>query len=192
MKAIVIQKAPWVIGILLVLAMAITRSHHFGSIVNLPDASLAIFFLAGFYLRSPLVLLGLLCEALLIDYVVTTYAGVSDWCITPAYYFLVPAYAAIWFAGRWYATRYRQSWMTLIPLVAALAAGILLAFAISNLGFYLFSGRTPGMEGLEYTLRVTKYLPSYATSTFVYVAVAALVHPLTTAWGVRPAVPRAR
>lgn len=192
MKALFIPKTPWIIGMLLVLVMAVTRSHHFGSIVNLPDASLAVFFLAGFYLRSPLVLLGLLGEALLIDYVVTTYAGVSDWCITPAYYFLVPAYAAIWFTGRWYATRHRQSWSTLIPLVAALAVGVLLAFAISNLGFYMFSGRTPGMEAMEYVVRVSKYFPSYAMSTFIYVAIAALMHALATALGVRPAVPRAR
>ena len=40
------------IGLLLVSLMILTRSHHFVSAHNLADASWAIFFLAGIYLRS--------------------------------------------------------------------------------------------------------------------------------------------
>ena len=192
MKAISIPKTPLVIAVLLALAMAATRFHHFGSAISLPDASLAIFFLAGFYLRSPLVFVGFFAEAALIDYVATTYAGVSDWCITPAYFFLVPAYASIWFAGRWYATRHRQAWASLIPLVIALAVGTLAAFLISNASFYLLSGRFTEMSWIEYGTRVAKYLPPYATSTFLYVSFASFLHVLVTAIGARQALPRQR
>lgn len=193
MKAI--SKTPLVIALLLALVMVVTRFHNFSAIshfsaISLPDASLAIFFLVGFYLRSPLFFVAFFAEAALIDYVATTYAGVSDWCITPAYFFLVPAYAGIWFAGRWYATRHRQTWMTLVPLVAALTVGTLVAFLISNASFYLLSGRFTDLSWIEYSARVAKYLPSYAISTFLYVSFAAFLHVLITAIGVRATVSR--
>jgi len=37
-------------AVALMLLMAGTRFHHFGSAVNLPDASIAVFFLLGFLL----------------------------------------------------------------------------------------------------------------------------------------------
>lgn len=190
MNMISIPKMPLVIALLLALVMAATRFHHFGSAISLPDASLAIFFLAGFYLRSPLFLAGLLAEAGLIDYAAITYGGVSDWCISPAYVFLIPTYASVWFAGRWYATRHLYAWRTLVPLVLALAAGTLVAFLISNSSFYLFSGRFPEMNWMEYSARVAKYLPTYATSTFLYVLFASVLHVLITAVGLRTASPR--
>src|SRR5690554_3136356 len=41
----------WPIVLGLAVLMAATRSHHFASVTHLPDASWAVFFLAGFYLR---------------------------------------------------------------------------------------------------------------------------------------------
>src|ERR1043166_1758123 len=95
------------IGTLLVLLMAATRSNHFPTISNmLPDASWAIFFMAGFYLRTPWMLALLLGEAALVDCIAIGWAGVSDFCVSPAYIALLPAYSALWSAGRWYAGRY--------------------------------------------------------------------------------------
>ena len=190
MNAISAPKTPLVIALLLAVVMLATRFHHFGSAISLPDASLAIFFLAGFYLRSPLFLAGFLAGAGAIDYAAITYGGVSDWCITPAYVFLVPTYASIWFAGRWYATRHLYAWRTLVPLVLALAVGTLMAFLISNASFYLLSGRFPEMSWMEYGARVAKYLPPYATSTFLYVLFAAVLHALIAGAGVRTATSR--
>lgn len=184
-----------VIALLFFLVMIATRFHHVSAIshftaISLPDASLAIFFLAGFYLRSPLFFGLFFGEAVLIDYLAITYGGVSDWCITPAYFFLVLAYAGIWFAGRWYATRYRPAWMTLVPLLAALTIGTVLAFLISNTSFYLLSGRFTDQSWVEYSTRVAKYFPPYAITTFLYVSFAAFLHALITAIGVRATVSR--
>lgn len=180
MNATAIPKTPLVIAVLLAAVMAATRLHHFGSAISLPDASLAVFFLAGFYLRSPLLFAGFLAEAALIDYVAITYGGVSDWCVSPAYVLLIPTYASVWFAGRWVAARYRPAWHTLTLLFAALAVGVTVAFLISNGSFYLLSGRFPQMSVAEYSARVAKYFLPYAMSTFVYVMIAAAVHALTT------------
>ena len=39
------------------------------------------------------------------DWASVGYAGISDFCITPAYAFLPLAYAALWYGGRLYANR---------------------------------------------------------------------------------------
>jgi hypothetical protein len=85
----------------LAMLMALTRSDHFGSAVTLPDASLAVFYLAGIFTGGIASFAVLLAEAALLDYVAITHWQVSDYCISPAYIFLIPTYAVMMFAGRW-------------------------------------------------------------------------------------------
>ena len=181
MSAASLAKTPAAVALLLATGMAATRFHHFGSAMHLPDASLAIFFLAGFYLRPALFLPAFLAEAALIDYIAIAHAGVSDWCVTPAYGFLIPTYASLWFAGRWYAARHQHHWRTLVALVGALAIGTSLAFLISNGSFYLFSDRFPNINWTEYATRVARYFPPYALSTLMYVFFAAALHAVVVA-----------
>ena len=158
--------------------MAATRYHHFGSALHLPDASLAVFFLVGFYLRSFVYFPLLLVEAGLIDYLAITAGGVSDWCVTPAYGFLIPTYACLLYGGRWYAERHRTAWSTLPWLFGAVFIATSFAFLISNASFYTLSGRFPDLAWAEYGARVAKYYPSYLTSTFVYIAGGAVFQAL--------------
>src|SRR3972149_10428042 len=66
-------------GLALALLMAATRFHHFGSATHLPDASLAVFLLGGFYLSRAGWFAGYLTGAALIDYLAMAYGGVSGW-----------------------------------------------------------------------------------------------------------------
>jgi len=168
------------IGLVLALLMLATRFHHFGSALTLPDASLAIFFLAGVYLRPGLVFGLFLAEAGIIDYVATA-NGADGWCMSPAYVFLIPTYACLWLAGRWYARRHRNAWRTLAPLAAALLLSTGMAFLISNASFYLLSGRFPDMSWTEYATRVAQYFPPYLLSAWIYVTAATALHVLVTA-----------
>ena len=72
------------VGLILVAVMAATRFNHFGSPVSLPDASLAVFFLAGLYLSRAAWFPVFIVEAGLMDWV-SIAGGVSDWCVTAAY-----------------------------------------------------------------------------------------------------------
>lgn len=90
--------------------MAATRFNHFGSAVSLPDASYAVFFLGGLYLTrsasmSVAAFIALILEAGWIDYYATSVQGVADWCMSPAYWFLIPTYASLWLVGRWVVSR---------------------------------------------------------------------------------------
>lgn len=162
----------------LVLLMAATRYHHFGDTLRLPDASLAVFFAAGFYLprRWPLALL--MGEAALVDYLAITVGGVSAWCVSPAYVFLIPTYGAMWLGGRWYARRHALAWPSAIPLVVALTLSGSLAFLISNGSFYLLSGRFPELSWAQYAERVARYFWPYLSTVFVYAGAIGFVHLL--------------
>lgn len=178
MNAIHLPGRAMTIGLGLALLMAATRFHHFGAATYLPDASVAVFLLGGFYLRRWGVFAAFIAEAGLIDYLAIAHGGVSDWCATPAYPFLIPAYAAAWVAGSWYARRVRAEWRTVAPLCGALVAGVSVWFMISNASFYLFSGYFPELSWTEYAARVAKYFPPYLGIACAYVALAALVHAL--------------
>lgn len=163
------------------LLMAITRGSHFGSAINLPDASLAIFLMAGFMLprlnRTALaVFMFLLLEAGGIDYFAIAYLGVNDYCVTPAYWFLIPTYACMWLAGSRFALQRRNNRndFALFGGISWLATSA--AFIISNAGFYLYSGRFPDMSAAEYASDVAGYYPSYLAGSLMYLALAAVVH----------------
>lgn len=166
------------VGLALAVLMLATRWHHFGDALHLPDASLAIFFIAGIFLSSALAFAALLLEAGVIDWVATSVGGVSDWCLSPAYWFLIPTYGALLGAGRWYARVHRRRWSTSIPLCGALFAATSIAFLISNGSFYALSGRFPDMSWTEYATRVAQYYPPYLVSAFIYVVVGAFVYAL--------------
>ncbi|POZ51025.1 hypothetical protein [Methylovulum psychrotolerans] len=148
--------------------MAATRVHHFGSAWSLPDASLAVFFLAGLYVSQRAWLAGLLLAAGLLDYLAINQFNVSDWCMSPAYGFLIPTYAVMWLAGRYcrlFMAAGQQGWLLLMALAAASAS---VAFVISNGSFFLFSGRYADMPMVDYSLSVSQYFPAYVGAAVAY------------------------
>ena len=166
--------------------MAATRFNHFGSAVSLPDASYAVFFLGGLYLSrfvrvSVAAFSVLIIEAGLIDYYATSVQGISDWCMSPAYWFLIPTYGSLWLVGRWFASRnamqeHNLEGKALIGLGMIAWAGSSFAFAFSNAAFYLFSGRFADMSTAEYTSRIAQYYVSYVSVALVYIACAVALH----------------
>lgn len=168
-------------GLALAALMAATRMHHYGSALHLPDASLAVFLLAGFFITSPLLFGALLFEAGALDYVAITQFGVSDWCVTPAYWFLIPTYAVLWGAGRYYARIHQYSLRSLGVFSGISFAAVSVAFLVSEGAFYLFSGRYPDMSVAEYAARMAQYYPQYLTGGLLYLACAAALYAVLAA-----------
>lgn len=164
------------VGLLLAAAMAATRSHHFADLHHLPDASWAVFFLAGFYLRQGWSFAALCLLAVTSDYIAITWGGVSSFCVSPAYVLLLPAYAALWLAGRWYAKRHRQTLSTLAPLGLAVVGSATVAELLTSGGFYFLSGRYPDATLAEFLPRLVKYFPGMLSTLLLYVACAAAIH----------------
>jgi hypothetical protein len=170
-----IQAKTFTIFAALVVLMAVTRAYHFGSALHLPDASLAVFLLAGFYLPRwafPV----LLVEAGLVDYFAINYGGVSGWCFSAAYWFLIPTYAVLWMGGRFYATRHQFTLRSLAEFSAIAFAATGAAFLISNVSFYLFSDNFQTMSAAQYGAQVAQYFIPYLQSAFLYLSVAVALH----------------
>ena len=174
------------LGLLLAALMAATRGQHF-AVLSLPDASPAVFFLAGLWLRPTWAFPVLFLVSALIDAVAVGWAGVGSACITPAYALLIPAYGALWAAGRWYAAHHRDAWSTLAPLVGAAAVGGLVFELFATGGYYLFSGAfaAPTVEGV--VMGVLKYLPATLAHLALYLGLAALAYLALTLAQVRRA-----
>ncbi len=148
--------------------MAATRFHHFGTPIALPDATLAIFFLAGLWLRGRSIFAILLFEAGLIDYLAISQLGVSDFCISPAYIFLIPTYAAMWLGGLWCGKQAGLSFSGVVSQLVVLVASTSVAFLLSNGSFFLFSDKNTDSSWAHYVDGFARYYPQYLNSTLIY------------------------
>ncbi|NOV32086.1 hypothetical protein [Methylomonas sp. ZR1] len=155
-------------AVALMALMAATRFHHFGTPFALPDASLAVFFFAGLWLGGRYLFALLLAEAVLIDYLAITKLGVSDFCVSKAYVFLVGSYGAMWLGGKWCRQFTGLSIATAAQRLMALVAATSIAFLFSNGSFYWLSGRYPNGSFTQYIERVAMYYPPYLTNTLIY------------------------
>ncbi|ABI60149.1 MULTISPECIES: hypothetical protein [Nitrosomonas] len=166
----------YLIGFILIALMIATREYHFASLHSLPGASWAVFFLAGLYLRSSWSLPGFLALTWILDSSAYFTVAESEFCLTTAYAFLLPAYSALWAAGRWFATHYQFSWRAWMPLSFSLLIGAMLCELFSSGGFYFFSGQFTETNFAEFWQRELYYFPLYLQSLLFYVSMAAAIH----------------
>ena len=173
--------------VLLMLVMAGTRINHFAP---LPDASCLVFVAAGFYLsrawRWVFPLLGV--EAVLVDYLVISNQGLSFWqhyCVSAAYWFLVPSYLAMWFGGSWLARAYRGLGMRELALAcAAFFVAFNLCYLISNGSFYWLSDSVPLPRSAgAWFANLGDWYPFYLRSQGIYFAIGTALHALVVMFG---------
>ncbi|TAN05403.1 MAG: hypothetical protein EPN36_06355 [Rhodanobacteraceae bacterium] len=155
---------------LLALLMLLTRTGHFGDALHMPDASMAVFFLGGVYVRRHGALAVLLILAVAIDYVAIRYAGVSDFCVTAAYAFLPLAYAALWYGASACTRLVRHArplpaWLGLTVGVVVFAS---LSFLISNGSFYWLGGRVAHPDLAGWAANAWQWGPRFVATTLAY------------------------
>lgn len=167
-------KNQWLVGGILLLAMLVTRAHVSE---HLLDASWAVFFLAGFYLRKVLAFGVFMATATAIDCVAVGQLGVSNFCMTPAYIALLPAYGAMFAAGVWLAGQYQgETLASLGKLMLAVLLGFALTEVISSGSFYAFSGTATDISVAGFAGQFVKYAPHGLYVTGLYLTIAALLH----------------
>lgn len=175
------------LGIFLALAvvMAATRIHLSLFHHDVWDASWGIFFLAGFWLRGSVrwALPLLLAEAVLVDYLVISNQGISFWdhyCVSAAYWFLVPAYASLWLGGSWLAgQKLGLNARSLGFTVAALLVSWLACYVISNGSYYWLSSTVPQPRSIAaWFENMVDWYGFFLETTVLYVALGLVVHGL--------------
>jgi hypothetical protein len=154
----------------LTVLMAATRIEHFGVGQIAPDASTAVFFLAGLLIGNPLWLLAFLVEALLLDLTAIKVVGVEAVCVTLGYGLMIPAYGSLWLAARLVHANARLDVFNAAKLVCACCVGVAAFFLFSNIGYYIGGGFESSLGLEEYARRVVRYFPQYLTGTLFYSA----------------------
>ena len=178
---------------LLVLLMAGTRLNHFAPV---PDASWAVFFIGGFYLRSwtrwafPL-LMGL---AVVVDWTVISNQGMSFWqhyCVSAAYWMLIPAYFAMWAGGMLLRRYYRSASLKSLGMLAATVIGsVALCHLIAQGSFYWISASVAEPTFAGWAKNYSDWLLPYMQSAAMYIGAAALVQVVAEAVSKQPAAGR--
>lgn len=174
-------------AILVVLALLLvtTRLHlpatltHFGGI---PDASWAVFFLAGFYLRGwsrwafPL----FMALAVLVDYVVISGQGINFWshyCVSPGYWFLLPAHLALWTGGliarRYYSENFGRS---LAIVAVSLFASVAVCHLLAQGSFYWLSSSVSEPDMAGWWKNYSDWFLPYLRVSAIYVGLAVIAH----------------
>ncbi|MBV6871358.1 hypothetical protein ACCQ23_17365 [Xanthomonas axonopodis pv. phyllanthi] len=174
-------------GIALAGLMVCARGEHFANVDALPTASWAVFFLAGALLR-PLWMLPLLFGIVsLLDLIGLASGSSSDWCLSPAYWALALAYAALWWGGLLFASQLqRQAWRRVTgPLLALLISGSA-AYVLSKAGFYFLSGRYPHATLSGFIARMPADYPHALATLAGYIGLAFALLAAHRAAGARP------
>lgn len=174
-----------VILLALAVVMAVTRIHLSLLHHNVLDASWAIFFLAGFWLRGigrwafPLLML----EAVLIDYLVIHGQGIDFWshyCVSLAYWFLIPSYFSLWLGGSWLAKHQLGLRLPTLGLAAvALMVSETVCYLVSNGSFYWLSASVPLPRSfVSWFANLGDWYLPFLETTALYVGIGAFVHVL--------------
>ncbi|WP_085298869.1 hypothetical protein [Cognaticolwellia mytili] len=161
----------------LTLLMLATRTHHFSSLNHLPSASIAIFFLAGMYLRNIKAFWFFYIMTLTVDLASSYFRGQFGDCITTSYPALVLSYAAMFTAGYYTRPNWQQSaWqVNIIRVALALFIASSIAFFISNGSYYALSGKFPVLSWAEYATRADKYYFKSISNPVFYVISAIMI-----------------
>ena len=165
--------------------LVLTRLHlptTFGHIGPLPDASWAAFFIGGYYLRNwsrwafPL----FMAAAVVVDYVVISGQGINFWthyCVSAAYWFLVPAYLAMW-AGGALVRRYQTArhGRTLALLIGSLLVSATACHLLSQGSFYWLSPVVSEPTFAGWWKNFSDWYVPYLRVAAIYVGLAVIVH----------------
>jgi hypothetical protein len=158
--------------------MVLTRSGHLGTAWTPPDASWPVLYLAGFYFMRQWrwALPTLLLSAVVVDFVVIRYFGVSSYCVTVAYAFMLPAYSLLWLGGAWLRRTYRREPRDLVRCAASFALAASLCFLVTDTSFYWLGGRVSHPSLAGWWAAFAHWYPDFLGVSFIYVGIAAVLH----------------
>lgn len=162
----------------LTMLMVLTRSGHLGTAWSLPDATWPVLYLAGFYFGSQWrwALPFLLCTAVAVDFVVIRYFGVSSYCVTVAYAFMLPAYSTLWLGGAWMRRTYHHEPRDLLRCAMSFALAASLCFLVTDASFYWLGGRVAQPSLAGWWARIMHWYPYFLGVSFIYIGIAAVLH----------------
>jgi len=150
----------------LVFLMALTRNSHSLTSFSLPDATMALFFIGGFYLKDLRWFASLFLLSTLID-AITSYIDPSmNLWHNVSYLGMIFAYATMWFGGA-LTIKNKSSFYFLISSTIS----TIIAFMISTQTYNLLSGALPLLSFKESFQIGWEYLPQSFIYTMSYLLI---------------------
>lgn len=159
------------------LAAMLTRLPLFAGFLHVSDASWAVFFLAGFYLRDRWrwAFALFMAIAVSIDLAAIEWMGVPNYCLTVAYWFVVPGYASLWVGGAWLSRRFAGDLRGAGRALCAVIVAASVCFLVTNASFYWLGGRVdPTWDG--WLANFMRWYWPFVRTTLVYASAVLLVH----------------
>ncbi len=154
------QKTFTLFGLLFFISLTRGHVNWLDSIVHLPDFTLPALFIAGVYLRNWLIPFIIIGFALLIDWYVVSNSNVdflNHFCITSAYFYLIPAYLMMYLGGQFLTSFKINSVKNLIQIFFVLTIAWVAEWLISSISFYLLSPYFPQPSLGEFINRIEQY-----------------------------------
>jgi len=147
-------KNEWVILAIIAAWMLITRGFHF------MDGSVIIFMVAAVFIRTQKVFWFLTALAMAIDVIVIGtqfgYDSLIKYCVgSVAYYFLIPAFAAMWWMGKVYVSNFSGRY---IPFIVLALAGTFMYETVAAGSYYVLSGDFENPNWADWWANEPKYM----------------------------------
>lgn len=160
----IIDRRELVVASVLAVLMAVTRVGHFGEFNGPPDASWAVFFLAGLWLRDARGFPVFFALAWVSDLIAFALGTPTD-CYSLAYLALIPAYGALWWAGMKLADAGVAPMRAAISVVGSAAV----TFTVANLGMFWWAPPASASTLSAFATAVAGYFPGYLLTMSLYV-----------------------
>ena len=130
-------------ALFLTLMILLTQSHHFMTLYHFPPAAFAVMYLGGFFLSRLSWLVYLSCVIAAVDTLTISFGGALGAYLSWSYLFMFPAYALMWFAGRWAKQQANHHLLTSVTTTLISFFSIALAELIASGSFYILKTPTP-------------------------------------------------
>jgi len=159
----------YVLIVVILFLMVLTRGSHLLTSVSLPDAGFALFLVGGILLKKPKWFISLFAASVLIDLIALSINPTDQIPINLGYLGLLPSYGIMWLIGL-----YVSKTKDILKFLIFSALGTFVSFMISTQTYYLFSNKFPGITiqasiqtGWEYFPHSFIYTMSYLVAYWV-------------------------
>ncbi|HET8899558.1 MAG TPA: hypothetical protein VFN09_12375 [Rhodanobacteraceae bacterium] len=161
-----------IVALALAAAMFFTRCVYFELSTVCANATMAVMFLGGIYLRRRAWLAGFLLLAAGIDATSIALGWIPASLITRASIFEPIAYAALWYVG----CRSAMHGLSRVALIGVALLATVAAFALTNGSFYFLSGFFPATSVSGWLANYAHWAPLFVGTTVAYVGAVLLAH----------------
>ena len=153
----------YVLIVVILFLMVLTRGSHLLTSVSLPDAGFALFLVGGILLKKPKWFISLFAASVIIDLIALSINPTDQIPINLGYLGLFPSYGIMWLIGLYVSKK-----KDILKFAIFSTFGTFVSFMISTQTYYLLSNKFPGITIQESIQTGWEYFPHNFIYTMSY------------------------